>query len=138
MGLEKFRTVTSEIRQECKETDPVLYEGLDRLLKDFKPVSGPEDMVGSDQLIPCLIYTYTKAIAPEILALLAVINNFTLQKHADPFSFVERTLLGLDMFIRNEMHKLDSKTERFTYLSNRLSQSHSQLLSSQILHSQKT
>lgn len=69
--------------------------------------SDSTEMVGSDIMIPCLIYVYTKAMMPEIVALLAIIQNFTLQKYADEFSFVERTLQGLDLFIRNEMHKLD-------------------------------
>jgi hypothetical protein len=103
-----------------------LYEDIDLFL-DYMPVD-THNMVGSDVMIPCLIYVYTKAMMPEIVALLAVIQNFTLQKYADEFSFVEKTLQGLDMFIRNEMHKLDQRTERFTYVSNRLSHSQSQLL----------
>lgn len=82
-----------------------LYEDLDLFLDKVNPDS--TEMVGSDIMIPCLIYVYTKAMMPEIVALLAIIQNFTLQKYADEFSFVERTLQGLDLFIRNEMHKLD-------------------------------
>jgi hypothetical protein len=64
-------------------------------------------MLGSDITIPCLIYVYTKAMMPEIIALLAVIRNFTLDKYADAFSFVDRTLQGLELYIRTDMYKLD-------------------------------
>ena len=83
------------------------YEDLDKHLAGFIPEASGCEMLGSDVMIPCLIYVYTKALMPEIVALLAVIHNFTLQKYADEFSFVEKTMQGLDVFIRNEMHKLD-------------------------------
>ena len=100
-----YRDIVQQIKAFCGEEVKV-YEELDSLMLESEGF-GMEEMLGSDVLIPCLIYVYTKALAPEILALLAVINNFTLQKYADEFSFVEKTMQGLDMFIRNEMHKLD-------------------------------
>lgn len=124
-NLEVKQHIERTIRERCTDASK-LYEDLDMHLE--MPMPDTEEMLGSDVLIPCLIYAYTKALTPEILALLGVINNFTLQKYADEFSFVEKTMQGLDMFIRNEMHKLDQKTERFTYRSNRLTQKNSMLL----------
>ena len=102
-------------------------------LSDFEPYSDGCEMLGSDIMIPCLIYVYIKAMVPEIVALLMIISNFTLEKHQTEFSFIENTMKAIDEFIRNELHKLDRKTERFTYSSLRLSTDHGQLLSSQIL-----
>ena len=55
-----------------------MYEGLDDLLTEFYNMKNRDEIVGGDQLIPCLIYVYTKAMVPEVLALLAIISNFTL------------------------------------------------------------
>lgn len=109
-----------------------LYEDLDLFTAQVLPDS--QEMVGSDVMIPCLIYVYTKAMMPEFVALLAIIQNFTLQKYADEFMFVERTMQGLDQYIRTEMHKLDQSTQRFSCLSrsNRLSNSQSNLLITQL------
>jgi hypothetical protein len=49
-------------------------------------------MIGSDEMTPCLIYVYTKAGMPEIVALLQIIESFTLGKYYDEFDFVKRTL----------------------------------------------
>jgi hypothetical protein len=49
-------------------------------------------MIGSDEMTPCLIYVYTKAGRPEIVALLQIIESFTLGKYYDEFDFVKRTL----------------------------------------------
>ena len=105
-----------------------MYQDLDVQIEDQISKNTQAEMVGSDIIIPCLIYVYTKACMPEIVALLAIIDNFTLSKYSDEFDFYKRTLISIEWFIRNEMHKLDSKTERFTYNEpNRLSMQLEQL-----------